>query len=133
MFADSKTREPHRTYPRSGLRCPTLKQAVRTSRAKTPFGGCDISICISQHANILAAAAALRLSELEIYEGLDVARLDLHDAPDGEGHKRHLPPERGVDDAVADVDIDLLGQEVHGVAQHYEGEDGLVSLDHLRD
>lgn len=72
-------------------------------------------------------------SELEIYEGLDVARLDLHDAPDGEGHKRHLPPERGVDDAVADVDIDLLGQEVHGVAQHYECEDGLVSLDHLRD
>lgn len=73
------------------------------------------------------------MSELEVDEGLDVARLDLHDAPDHRGGQQHLQRERCAGDHPLCGGIDAGGQEVQQVARGDKGEDAGVSGHDLRD
>ena len=68
---------------------------------------------------------------MEVDEGLDVARLDLHDAPCHGGEQQHLHPEGRGDHRAACRGVGAAGEHVQQITQPHEGEDAAVTGEHL--
>ena len=70
--------------------------------------------------------------ELKIDKGLDVARLDLHDAPRNHNKHCHLPPETRLAHLLRELHIDPFGHKVHHISRRNHRKDNTIAHNNLR-